>query len=216
VQAANAAPSRLHSNVLPGSLDVNVKLALVSVVAAAGAELMVVAGGVPSTTTVGWKPLRRNSVVASMKSWVVHVYVFSVLADVAVNDTVSFAPGHKLVSPPPGRFRLIFEFAIRVPSCSHVDPMQPPTAWEIAPTVAGSTTKPVGMAIFVFCALLGDRASFVRVIVYDAEIAGFTCDGVDVAVNASPSAAAAPEARSRQAAATSNSRRWFGTGDPFP
>jgi hypothetical protein len=111
---------------------------------------------------------------------------------------------------------LIFEFAIRVPSGSQVDPVQPPSASETAPTVAGATTKPVGIAIFAFCALLGDSGSFVRVMVYDAEAAGFTCDGVDVAVNASPSAAAAPEARSRQAAATSNSRRWFGTGDPFP
>jgi hypothetical protein len=53
------------------------------------------------------------------------------------------------------------------------------------------------------------------VMVWTADVEGFTCNGVDVAVKASPSAAAAPDARSRQATrATRGSRRRFNTKDP--
>jgi hypothetical protein len=60
--------------------------------------------------------------------------------------------------------------------------------------------------------------SFVNVTVYvGATGAGCTTDGVELAVNLlSSDAAGALDTSTRQAAATSNSRRWFGTGDPFP
>jgi hypothetical protein len=58
---------------------------------------------------------------------------------------------------------------------------------------------------------------FVRVRVYVAGFEGCTDDGVEAAVNVSPGAAGAPEARSRQApaAATVNSRRRRVNMDPF-
>jgi hypothetical protein len=43
---ANAAPSSAHWNVAPAGVDVNVKLALVLVVEAAGDDVIVVSGGV--------------------------------------------------------------------------------------------------------------------------------------------------------------------------
>jgi hypothetical protein len=78
-----------------------------------------------------------------------------------------------------------------------------------------STVKPGGIAIVARWARLGEATEFVRVIVYDAGALGFTCDGVDVAVKASPSAAAAPDVRSRQAPRTTKvSWRRFNTKDP--
>jgi hypothetical protein len=54
VQVANAAPSIRHSNVLPVSVDVNVKLAVVWFVGVGGPTLViVVSGGEPSTFTEG-------------------------------------------------------------------------------------------------------------------------------------------------------------------
>ena len=52
VQAANGTASNRHWNVLPGSLDVNVKLAPVAVVTAAGLPVMVVSGGVISAVVI--------------------------------------------------------------------------------------------------------------------------------------------------------------------
>ena len=49
MHAANAAASNRHSNVLPASFEVNVKVALVAVVTASGPPVMVVSGGVVST-----------------------------------------------------------------------------------------------------------------------------------------------------------------------
>ena len=50
VQAEYEAPSRLHWNVDPASLDVKLKLAEVEFVAVGGADVIVVSGGTSSTT----------------------------------------------------------------------------------------------------------------------------------------------------------------------
>jgi hypothetical protein len=52
VHEAKAAPSSLHSNVLPASVDVNVKLALIELVAAGGFDVIVVFGSVASIVHV--------------------------------------------------------------------------------------------------------------------------------------------------------------------
>jgi hypothetical protein len=52
VQAANAAVSNRHWNVLPASFDVNEKLAVVAVVTAAGLPVMLVSGGVISAVVI--------------------------------------------------------------------------------------------------------------------------------------------------------------------
>ena len=52
VHAAKAAPSSLHSKVLPASFEVNVKLALVLFVAAGGLVVIVVVGFVASIVHV--------------------------------------------------------------------------------------------------------------------------------------------------------------------
>ena len=52
VHAANAAESKRHWNVLPASLELNVKLAVVAVVTAAGPPVMVVSGGVMSAVVI--------------------------------------------------------------------------------------------------------------------------------------------------------------------
>jgi hypothetical protein len=49
VQEVNAAPSRLHENVLFGSVDVKLKLAPVLVVGDTGLAVIVVSGGIRST-----------------------------------------------------------------------------------------------------------------------------------------------------------------------
>ena len=48
MQAVNGAPSRLQANVLPASVDVKLKLALVLLVGFGGADVIVVSGGVVS------------------------------------------------------------------------------------------------------------------------------------------------------------------------
>jgi hypothetical protein len=52
VQEANAPASSLHSNVLPASEEVKLKVALVWLVGLVGAEVIVVSGGVASTVHV--------------------------------------------------------------------------------------------------------------------------------------------------------------------
>ena len=52
VHVANAAPSSEHWKVLPDSLEVKLKLALVWLVALAGADVIVVSGGVRSIVHV--------------------------------------------------------------------------------------------------------------------------------------------------------------------
>jgi hypothetical protein len=52
VQAVNAPPSSLQSNVLPASVEVNEKLAPVWLVGFAGVEVMLVSGAVASTVQV--------------------------------------------------------------------------------------------------------------------------------------------------------------------
>jgi hypothetical protein len=52
VQAAKAAPSRLHWNVEPASLEVKLKLGPVTFDGLAGAEVIVVSGAVRSTVHV--------------------------------------------------------------------------------------------------------------------------------------------------------------------
>jgi hypothetical protein len=52
VHAVNAALSRLHSNVLPASVEVKLKIALVLLVVAGGAEVIVVSAGMLSMIQV--------------------------------------------------------------------------------------------------------------------------------------------------------------------
>jgi hypothetical protein len=52
VQAVKAPASSLHSKVLPVSVDVNEKLAVVALVGVAGLEVIAVSGAVPSTVHV--------------------------------------------------------------------------------------------------------------------------------------------------------------------
>jgi hypothetical protein len=52
VQAVKALPSRLQANVLPASVDVKLKLALVLVVVAGGEDVIVVSGGVVSRALI--------------------------------------------------------------------------------------------------------------------------------------------------------------------
>ena len=53
MQAAKAAPSRLHWNVEPASVDVKLKLADVELLTAGGADVIVVSGAVSRSSTCG-------------------------------------------------------------------------------------------------------------------------------------------------------------------
>ena len=63
---ANGPLSSLHSAPRP-SLTVNENVADRELLGLLGACAMVTVGGVPSTTTVGWEPLRANSSVSLAK-----------------------------------------------------------------------------------------------------------------------------------------------------
>src|SRR5829696_7096525 len=129
----------------------------------------------------------------------------SAAGEVAVKVIVSVAPGQRPVSLLPGRRRVIS--VLDAPSTFQSEPLHPPTAWVDALIGAPTMMPKPGGAVIVARRARVDGAVFVTVMVYDIELLGFTYDGDEPAVKASPSAATAPEASRRQPrAATQKSR----------
>jgi hypothetical protein len=164
---------------------------------------MAVSGGVPSTMTVGEGPPVKGS--SPWNKAIGQVCGPSSLGEFAVKTTVRVPPGQRLFA-----LDCILRRVIVCPS----DATSAAQDWEVAPwhwlkdTAAGPTTTKSPTEIVALSApFSSDDGPFVSVIVCVTKLEGCTCDGVEAAVN-ELGAAAAPEAKIRQAPARSSGRRW--------